>query len=311
MNVQTGETPPWLIGLDEAGYGPNLGPLVVAAVRVRWLGDGDWKASFKKHSRGIRGKNKALPLVDDSKKAYLKEGVEGLERTVARFFPSQANLGDFLKKHCEFGFEELSAEPWFLASEQAFLKENQPDEPLVFPGFEQFDFRLAVLSPRLFNEMTDRLGNKGLLLSHALSTLCRAFAADFSSGDKVFGLADKHGGRNQYAPVLQTILDRGFFLSESESPIESLYKSVGSEVQWRFHVSQKADSLFPLVGLSSMVAKWTRERLMAQFNRYWQEKVPDLAPTAGYPADAPRFFSAITDKARELCMEKSMIWRNR
>src|SRR5947208_1634913 len=31
---------PWVVGIDEAGYGPNLGPLVQAAVALR-LPDGD------------------------------------------------------------------------------------------------------------------------------------------------------------------------------------------------------------------------------------------------------------------------------
>ena len=31
---------PWVVGIDEAGYGPNLGPLVQTAIAVR-LPDGD------------------------------------------------------------------------------------------------------------------------------------------------------------------------------------------------------------------------------------------------------------------------------
>ena len=37
---------PWVIGIDEAGYGPNLGPLVQAAISLK-LPDGDaagWKS---------------------------------------------------------------------------------------------------------------------------------------------------------------------------------------------------------------------------------------------------------------------------
>ena len=38
-----------------------------------------------------------------------------------------------------------------------------------------------------------------------------------------------------------------------------------------------------------MVAKYTREVLMHQFNHFWVKQVPGLKPTQGYPLDAKRF----------------------
>jgi len=50
----------------------------------------------------------------------------------------------------------------------------------------------------------------------------------------------------------------------------------------------RADQSYFCVALASMVSKYLRELLMGEFNRFWQEHVPGLRPTAGYPTDAAR-----------------------
>ena len=43
--------------------------------------------------------------------------------------------------------------------------------------------------------------------------------------------------------------------------------------------------------LASMTSKYLRELAMRAFNEFWCGRVHDLAPTAGYPRDARRFFA--------------------
>src|SRR5437016_5860912 len=70
----------WRIGIDEAGYGRNLGPLVMTA--VAWhvpdgLSDADlWKKLASVACRVCKKPGKRL-LVDDSKKVY--RGGQGLD----------------------------------------------------------------------------------------------------------------------------------------------------------------------------------------------------------------------------------------
>ncbi len=67
---------PWVVGIDEAGYGPNLGPLVQAAVAL-YLPDGDhagWE-TLKPVVRRCGEKADGRLLIDDSKKVYTRGGL--------------------------------------------------------------------------------------------------------------------------------------------------------------------------------------------------------------------------------------------
>jgi hypothetical protein len=60
-----------------------------------------------------------------------------------------------------------------------------------------------------------------------------------------------------------------------------------------------------------MLSKYLREILMGEFNRFWLERMPGLAPTAGYPSDAGRFYEAIRPMVEELGIAHEVVWRKR
>src|SRR5216683_4820929 len=87
-NHQAGSVPvvAWIIGIDEAGYGPNLGPFVMTAVACRvpnvCAGDNLWTL-LASAVRRIGDANDGRIIVDDSKKVYsTARGLNGLERGV-------------------------------------------------------------------------------------------------------------------------------------------------------------------------------------------------------------------------------------
>jgi ribonuclease HII len=73
----------------------------------------------------------------------------------------------------------------------------------------------------------------------------------------------------------------------------------------------KADGQHMSVALASLIAKYLRERLMSQFNRFWTLRVPGLKPTAGYPVDARRFLDEIEPTRARLGIAIDDIWRKK
>ena len=71
----------------------------------------------------------------------------------------------------------------------------------------------------------------------------------------------------------------------------------------------EAESSSPLAALASMTAKYLRECYMSFFNRYWTARVPGAAPTAGYPADARRFFEALRPLIERESLQHSDVLR--
>jgi len=73
----------------------------------------------------------------------------------------------------------------------------------------------------------------------------------------------------------------------------------------------RADGDSVAVALASMLCKYLREVCMIQFNRFWARHVPGLAPTAGYPNDAKRFYAEIRPAMAKLGLSEDQVWRKR
>jgi hypothetical protein len=50
---------------------------------------------------------------------------------------------------------------------------------------------------------------------------------------------------------------------------------------------------------------------MRAFNDFWCGRIPELAPTAGYPRDAKRFMNAIEGLKVQLGIDDGVLWRER
>lgn len=324
---------PWLIGVDEAGYGPNLGPLVISATLWETPGDPDecdlWTELAGVVTDSPTEGDLRLHLADSKQVYSPTKGTHALERGVLAALEAAEHSADTFDALCRRLTADRSAslpwraddvpthtaEPWF-----ADLSENLPlDErctdvaanaAALRSAFESTGLRLIrvvseVVYASRFNRLVDAWGNKSAVLSRLTLGLVRSLWNP-AGAERCVVLCDKHGGRNRYQELLLEISDGVMVLTAGESRDASRYR-VGA-AEFRFQV--KCERHLP-TALASMVSKYVREVAMRQFNRWWNARVPDLKPTAGYPEDARRFRLAVSSHLREIGLADDVYWRKR
>ena len=329
----------YILGTDEAGYGPNLGPLVVSC--VVWEMTDDQNADCRKNHDFLEefeqrlaplvaetpaklGKNGKIMLVGDSKKLYTTGKLQILCDAVlaatclleqkpahwpdvfAQLLPEDAE--EFVAQNACL-FEALNDELNFLP-ENYHAAANRIAEVLTQIGVTLYDIKAKMISPRNFNQILDRLGNKSTLLTETTLGLVKN-AIDRLTDGNITVLCDKHGGRNRYTDAIyQFFPDDGWIQVITEGTPLSVYRfnSQGRDIEFRFQ--SKADRHIP-AALASMTAKLLRELAMLAFNRFWQQRVDNLQPTAGYPVDALRFFGQIEEVCKNAGIPKSDVWREK
>jgi ribonuclease HII len=318
----------WLIGIDEAGYGPNLGPFVMTAVAFRVPQDSQERDLWKLLRAAVRRPDEdddERLLIEDSKQVYsTARGLAALEYGVLAALPWRPSVAcqvaEMLNALGTNQDHEIHQEIWFHG--QTSLP-THVESPKLESGFELFSracreadvfqglIQSAIICPGRFNQIVDYHGTKGAVLGQALAQLLPTQIKACSASDKILCFIDKHGGRNSYAAMLQDALCEGIVLAHEECMARSVYTVHGLEREVRLTFQPRADAEHFCVALASMVSKYVRELLMLEFNQYWLGKVDGLKPTAGYPGDAARFYHAIRPAIKRLAIAPESIWRCR
>lgn len=319
---------PWILGIDEAGYGPNLGPLVMTSVACRVPDEPDGADLWRRLRHGVRRpaeKDDGRILVEDSKVVYSStRGLSALEAGVLAALPPPAPVALGLAAYLDWvapgSVGELAGEPWY-SGESTLPVEAEPATWRA--AAERFaeasrqgrvafgPVRSVLVCPARFNAMLDRWGSKGTVLGHGLTELLRWNRDALDGDDGVSVFVDKHGGRNTYAPMVQDALPDGVVVAQQESMARSTYAVLGAGREIRLTFQPRADAEHFCVALASMVSKYLREVLMLEFNRFWQTHVPGLQPTAGYPGDAARYLKAIRPVLGRLRVAEAAVWRRK
>jgi hypothetical protein len=311
-----------ICGIDEAGYGPNLGPMVMASVEAI-LDDQAPAAGFDLWARlpqaVCRARGPASSLwVDDSKRVYkpggglsrLDHALGSLMTTLA--MPVPCTFDGALASLRVTG-EQAELEPWAGRAPQAWPSPSKGLRlvDLRGEGWRLTSVRAVVVGPGGFNAGLERHGSKAGVHFDAFSILLEDCWRRAGDGLPTSIRGDKHGGRHYYAGPIAAALPDAEIEVKIESPALSLYHLRGQGPRVDLSFEPRADSGDALVALASLVAKGVREHWMAMFNRFWVGRIPGLRPTAGYPLDAARFRAQIETTARDMDLSPDTWWRRR
>ncbi len=314
-----------VIGTDEAGYGPNLGPLVVAATAWRLAAE---PAAVEPPLAGLLAAAAAAsggPLWGDSKAIYRGgQGLAQLERGVLVALTlsgesAPAGWGDLATALAAGSTGRGAAPP-----EQACLDSLSVPRELSIESWRESadllatqlasrEIRLAAVRSRLvqpaeFNHLLAKGLNKSDILSQVTLDLAVRLETELAAGsaaEPVVIWCDRHGGRRRYAPQVARAFATPLVQPLEETASRSRY-ACGPGRTIEFSVG--GESRLP-VAVASMTAKYLRELSMAAFNAFWGDRQPGLRPTAGYPTDARRWREEAAAAVERLGTPWDAVWR--
>ncbi len=335
-----------IVGADEAGYGPNIGPLLIVA--TAWsvpetMTNDEFSAglasTFEMQSWSSGCSH--VPLGDSKQLFQPSVGLGSLEAGLLALMqqvdaPKLGNFANNLRTFKQFvewppvsggrgnteaaenEQESEGCAPWYEELEQwpvpVFHSKNEIDRlaEVARIGLQKHGIRLvgcraAIVTESAFNASVALCGSKGQLLSSKTLELVRSFCEDDPRCIEVF--CDRQGGRKNYLPVLLAAMPDEWFIETAQSTTRCSYRNT-SGPRRDFHFTVGGDNFAP-TALASMLAKYMRERLMHSINHFWKQHVPDLKPTAGYPLDAKRFRYEIEATAKRLELPEASWWRSR
>jgi hypothetical protein len=200
--------------------------------------------------------------------------------------------------------------PLQAAEDQVLAWQELLAEGLRLSGIELKAWRARMVQPLEFNRRVAELGSKGTLLSETTLGLVADTISAESHVDPVFVMCDKHGGRDRYAAVLTHVFADCRLQVIKESRSESAYRMHWQDTRIEICFRSQGERSLP-TALASMSAKYLRELSMHAFNQFWQREVPGIQPTAGYPADAKRFWETIRERQLALKIDDDVLWRQR
>src|SRR5262245_41574083 len=180
---------PWIIGIDEAGYGPNLGPFVMTSVACR-VPEDQHQANLWEllqpavRRRGTRADGRIL--VEDSKFVYsptrgLRDLELGVLATLAASLPHTSpvpSLAGCIDRLCPAAHADLTGECWYSGQTALPIHPGAQDFGSVAERFAGVSkergvtwglIRSIVVFPSRFNALLDRWDSKAVVLSLSLT----------------------------------------------------------------------------------------------------------------------------------------------
>ena len=297
-----------IVGIDEVGYGPILGPLVVTGCVFLVPEEADlWlclKDSVGKQKKSLGNRL----LVTDSKKAYSRSsGIKHLERTTLAFLNQMPvtplSFSHLLSIVSPTANSRLRKYPWYPKANESLIDRMDVEatdrlcKDMEKQKIELLDVTCCYVGVAEFNYRVELTNNKADILIASIIQMIQRIAAlaSFLNEKHVIVVSDRLGGRVYYDEMLRSL--SGFTIESQVVLSKGSYYTLSSGKQ-KLDVSFEigADDIYLPVALASMMGKYLREKVMEYMNEYFAELQPGLKPTAGYYVDGCRFLMDLKDK---------------
>jgi len=249
------------VGFDEAGLGPILGPLSLSLFTTTKQFD--------------------FPILD-SKKIHKKGNLSPLYKKICQY------CFDFEIKNENSKLRELNSnghhsEPWFKASD--------PHESIYHYREHETDLYSRLIAVSEYNFILNSGLNKADTVLLFLKPMMDQVIKKAKAYDRVNLCFDRLGGRKKYRPILE---NWGITIASGyENNDTSRYFGNHQGQPWEISFKVKGDLTHHCIAAASLFSKCRRELAMQDMNHWWQTRVPNLMPTAGYWTDGLRFLKNI------------------
>ncbi len=313
-------------GIDEAGYGPMLGPLCVATsvFRVDDATPEDGPPDLWSRLEEVVGSRPRDPrrriAVADSKRLKGSNQAKAhplrhLERGVLSFLSCRKR--DEIEGHAPpaddatlFGslgttLPTTVATPWYESKTELPVAHDvdtlaldgaKLHRGLSSAGVSLLDLRGECVDAGEFNRrLSGGTGKAAINLDAAIRLVARVrevvAAEDPAAIPRI--VCDRQGGRARYREWLQDCFPDASIRILGEGGSISRYRLEDSRGAFVIGFETGSEERHLPVALASMTAKYLRELAMLRLNRFFTRFVPEIRPTAGYVQDGRRFLEEI------------------
>jgi ribonuclease HII len=314
-----------LAGVDEAGFGPILGPLVVGGVAmVGPEGVCPWKA-LKKHVARKKQEKGKVRVADSKKVNQGPHGLRHLEETALVFWTAlhgelPGSLADWLAR-LGADVAHLARCPWYqdLALPLPLLADAdwlRLQAELVARALRKAEVQLVHVALRAvdveeWNALIADTDNKSRAHFRAYGDVLGRVLASVPADRCGRVVADRCGGRTHYAGDLARLCPGATVVVVDEQPAASSYRVERANGAITVTFAERGeDRAFP-TALASCFAKYLRELMVECINRWFCARVPGLQPTAGYHTDGHRFLADLTPHLGTLAAPRERLVRVR
>lgn len=317
-----------LAGIDEAGLGPVLGPLVVSGAAFRIPDENVhtslWELLDESCTQHPQKGDRRLAITDSKVLFRRKQGMAPLERTALVMLALSGHhpttFKELLTCIAPDASAYLSRYPWYVNHDLTLPVCDEVGDITTRANAIKRNCKnlqikpLGIFSEPIntgqYNRLVKNTRNKAVvLLGLVLRVIDRIMK--IAPNEHIRLCVDRLGGRTHYREAITTALPEYELQILEETTDQSVYRLVRSSRVCKIEFVTRGENKHFLIALASVYSKYLRELYMIMFNTYWCHLLDGLKPTAGYYTDAHRWLRDTAQVIQQQSIDQNLLVRER